>query len=199
MTTTDSLAAATPDLDVQALFPEACRRRRRRWSIGLAVLIVAGMAIALLLDSDAGVPSSHARAPVGLPKWTPPPGPARPAPALYVSGDGSGGVGVYSTATGSLIRVLSPQGAGGPDQQVVLSSDRRSVFFTQPTGACSGNILSGPVSGVSLPPVVISESDTLASAASPSPTSDELAWVGVTCNSSGSGALWVGGQQGRPF
>jgi Tol biopolymer transport system component len=68
----------------------------------------------------------------------------------------------------------------------VLSGDRRSVFFTQPNGACRGDILSGPVSGLSVPGVVISDPDTLALAPSPSPTSSELAWVGVACASSGS-------------
>jgi WD40 repeat protein len=185
-TTTDSLVTATPELDAQALFPEARERRRRRWSVGIAVLIVVGSALVLSEGFDDRGPSPHARAGLGLPQWTPPKGSARPVPAVYVSGNGTGGVGVYSTATGSLIRVLSPQGGGGPDQQVVLSGDRRSVFFTQPSGACTGDILSGPISGLSVPGVVISDPDTLALAPSPSPTSSELAWVGVICASSDS-------------
>ena len=93
---------------------------------------------------------------------------------------------MYSTVNGSLIRSISPQGPGGPDQQIVLSDDRQSVFFVQPTGPCSGNILSGPLSGSSAPAAVISEPGTLALSPAPNPTSKELAWVGVTCGSTGS-------------
>jgi hypothetical protein len=68
----------------------------------------------------------------------------------------------------------------------VLSGDRQSVFFVQPSGACSGTILRAPVSGVSLPATVISVPQTLALEPAVSPTGSDLAWVGVTCGPSGS-------------
>ena len=92
---------------------------------------------------------------------------------------------MYSTATGTLARTISPQGVGGPDEQAVLSGDRTSVYFDQPNGTCSGDILGGPVSGASAPTVAISVPQTLALEPSPSPTSSDLAWVGVTCSSTG--------------
>jgi hypothetical protein len=93
---------------------------------------------------------------------------------------------VYSSTTGSLLRTLSPQGPGGPDQQAVLSSDRQSVYFVQPSGACSGTILRAPVSGASLPTTVISVPQTLALEPAASPTGHDLAWIGVSCGPSGS-------------
>jgi Tol biopolymer transport system component len=101
---------------------------------------------------------------------------------------------VYSTDSGHLIRTLSPQRPGGPDQQIVLTRDGGSVYFVQPSGACSGQILSAPISGTTAPTVVISDPGRLALAPSPSPSSDYLAWVGVTCGSTGattSSSLYV--------
>ncbi len=106
-------------------------------------------------------------------------------PKVYVAGDGKGGVGVYSTATGSLIRTLSPQSPSGPDGQVVLSANRKSVFFAQPSGTCGGNILRVPTSGARTPTTVVSVPKILAASPSPSPTSNELAWVGVGCEPNG--------------
>ncbi len=155
-------------------------------SSGWCFLVVVSLAVALLVSLESGAPRHSAPPHDGLPRWTPPQENPQAAPALFVAGDGKGGIGVYSTANGALIRTISPQGPGGPDQQVVLSRNRQSVFFTQPTGPCSGNILNGPVSGSSAPAVVISDPQTLALSPSPGPTSRELAWVGVTCGPTGS-------------
>ena len=127
-------------------------------------------------------PSGH----VGPARWTPPRGTREAAPKVFVAGDGKGGVGVYSTNSGHLIRTLSPQSPGGPDQQVVLTSDGSTAYFAQPSGTCSGQILSAPISGTTAPTVVISDPGRLALAPSPSPSSDDLAWVGVTCGATGS-------------
>jgi hypothetical protein len=177
----DSSAAAT-----QALFEEARRLRRRRWIFGLVLFVVVSLVVALLVSLDLGAPWRSAPSRGGLPSWTLPQGKPKAAPALFVAGDGSGGIGAYSTANGALIRTISPQGPGGPDQQAEVSRNRQSVFFTQPTGPCSGNIVKAPVSGSSAPAAVISDSQTLALSPSPSPTSTELAWVGVTCGPTGS-------------
>ena len=93
---------------------------------------------------------------------------------------------MYSTNSGHLIRTLSPHNPGGPDQQIVLTSNRASLYFVQPSGTCSGQILSVPIAGTAAPTVVISEPGLLALDPSPSPSSDDLAWVGVTCGSTGS-------------
>jgi hypothetical protein len=185
MTTTDSPKTVPPDSEVQGLFPEARQRRHRRWVIGIALLAVAAAALALLVTSSSNAKHLSARH-VGLSRWAPRPGTPKAAPAVFVAGDGKGGVGVYSTTSGHLIRTLSPQSPGGPDQQIVLTKDRRSVYFAQPSGPCSGQILSAPISGTSAPTVVISDPGNLALAASPSPASDDLVWVGVTCGSTGS-------------
>jgi hypothetical protein len=186
MTITDSPVTEVSELEAQLLFEEARRRRHRRWLIGTVLVVALALAAALLLSFDSGTPRSRPQPRMGSPRWTPPQGSPHDAPALFVAGDGNGGVGVYSTVTGSLIRSISPQGPGGPDQQIVLSDNRQSVYFVQPTGPCSGNILSGPVSGSSSPAVVVSRPNTLALSPSASPTSKELAWVGVTCGSTGS-------------
>jgi hypothetical protein len=52
-----------------------------------------------------------------------------PIPTFFVAGDNAGGIGVYSTATGRLVRTVARQTSGGPDQQAVLSADDRTVFF----------------------------------------------------------------------
>jgi hypothetical protein len=186
MTVTDSPATDISDLEAHSLFEEARRRRRRRWFIGLILSVVVSLAVALFVSLHSGAPRPIAPPRGGLPRWTPPQGKPQAAPALYVAGDGNGGIGAYSTANGALIRTISPQGPGGADQQVKLSRSRQFVFFTQPTGPCSGNILNGPVSGSSAPAVVVSDPRTLALSPSPSPTSMDLAWVGVTCGSTGS-------------
>jgi hypothetical protein len=185
LTITHSPAREVSDLEAQALFKEARRRRHRRWFFGVVLVLVVSLAVALIVSMDSGAPRQISPGHVGLPRWTPPRGKARAAPALFVAGDGNGGVGVYSTTNGALIRTISPQGPGGPDQQVALSRNRQTVYFTQPNGLCSGNILSGPVSGSSAPGVVISDTQTLALSPSPSPTSGDLAWVGVTCGPTG--------------
>ena len=178
---TDSGAAAA-----QALFEEARRRRRRRWFIALVLLVVVSLAIAFFVSLHSAAPRHSAPPRDGLPRWTPPQGKPEATPAFFVAGDGKGGIGAYSTANGALIRTISPQGPGGPDQQVEVSRDRQSVFFTQPTGPCSGNILKAPLSGSNAPAAVISNPQTLALSPSPSPTSMDLAWVGVTCGPTGS-------------
>ena len=185
MTTTDSPAVETSELEAQLLFEEARRRRHRRWLIGTVLIFALALGTALVVSLASRTPKSGPQPHVGLPRWTPPQGKRHPAPALFVAGDGNGGVGVYSTVNGSLIRSVSPQGPGGPDQQIVLSEDRESVFFVQPTGPCSGNILSGPISGSSAPAAVISVPGTLALSPAPDATSKELAWIGVTCGSTG--------------
>lgn len=169
----------------QDLFPEARRRRRRRWGIGIGLLAVA-VTVLVLLGSASSTPSHRSVRHVGLARWVPVSGSTKNAPSVFAAGDGSGGVGVYSTATGELIRTLSPQGPGGADQQIVLSADRDSVYFAQPAGPCSGSILSAPVSGTSASVVVVSHPGMLALGPSPNPASSELAWVGVTCSPSGS-------------
>ncbi len=188
MTITDSSATEISDLEAQSLFEEARRRRHQRWFIAIVLIVVVSLAVALLVSLDSGAPRHSAPPHVGLPRWTPPTGKPQAAPALFVAGDGKGGTGAYSTANGVLLRTISPQGPGGPNQQVVLSRNRQSVFFTQPTGQCSGNILNGPVSGSGAPAVVISDPQTVAQSPSPSPTSSDLAWVGVTCGPTGSRA-----------
>ena len=178
--------ASTTDEEIQVLFKEARRRRRRRWAVVAAILCVIAVVLAMLVGTDDTRTSRHpARPHVGLPRWIPPLGSARTEPLVYVAGDGNGGIGVYSTATGTLASTISPQGVGGPDEQAVLSGDRKSLFFAQPKGACSGDILGGPVSGARAPTVAISVPETLALETSPSPTSNDLAWVGVTCGSLG--------------
>ena len=186
MTITESPAMEISELDAQLLFEEARRRRHRRWFIGTMLILVLALFAALIVSFASRTPKSSSQPHVGLPRWTPKQGNRHPAPAVFVSGDGKGGVGVYSTVDGSLIRSISPQGPGGPDQQIMLSHDRQSAYFVQPTGPCSGNILSGPLSGSSAPAAVISEPGTLALSPAPNPTSKELAWVGVTCRSTGS-------------
>jgi hypothetical protein len=175
---------APSQFEIQVLFPEARQRRHRRWASGIAALSVVAAVVALLVSS-----SSHTTRPssrhVGLARWALPRGTRKAAPATFVAGDGRGGVGVYSTDSGRLIRTLSPQRPGGPDQQIVLTRDGGSVYFVQPSGACSGQILSAPISGTTGPIVVISDPGRLAIAPSPRPSSDYLAWVGVTCGSTG--------------
>jgi dipeptidyl aminopeptidase/acylaminoacyl peptidase len=183
-TTTEPPKSAPSEFETQVLFPEARRRRHRRWSIGIALLAAVVVAVALLVSSSSKSSPPSARH-GGLTRWTPS-GRRSAAPATFVAGDGRGGVGLYSTNNGHLIRTLSPQGAGGPDQQIVLTRDRASVYFVQPSGSCSGKILTAPISGAAAPTVVISDPGNLPLAPSPSPSSGNLAWVGVTCDVTGS-------------
>ncbi len=183
-TTTQPPKTAPSEFATQVLFPEARQRRHRRWAVGIALLAVVATVVALLVSSSPK--TTHLSGHVGLARWTPPRGTRQAAPKAFVAGDGRGGVGVYSTNSGQLIRTLSPQSPGGPDQQVVLTSDGSTVYFAQPSGACSGQILSAPISGTTAPTVVISDPGRLALAPSPSPSSDDLAWVGVTCGATGS-------------
>lgn len=185
MTVTDKAPSQTAHDDPQALFPEARRRRRRRWVMGIGLLGVAATALVFLVSFPT-TPSHRNPRHIGLPRWAPASGTAKAAPTVFVAGDGKGGAGVFSTATGELIRTLSPQGPGGADQQIVLSGDRHFVYFAQPAGTCSGSILSAPVSGTTAPIVVVSHPGVLALAPSPNPAASELAWVGVTCAPSGS-------------
>jgi hypothetical protein len=84
---------------------------------------------------------------------------------------------------------------GGPDQQAVVTGDGKSVYFAHPTGACSGVIRTGPISGVSAPVTAISMPNTLAIEPSPSPTTGDLAWVGVSCGHNGTtSTLYVSDQ-----
>jgi dipeptidyl aminopeptidase/acylaminoacyl peptidase len=183
-TTTEPPKSAAAEFETQVLFPEARRRRHRRWSIGIVLLAVVVVAVALLVSSSSKSSQPSARH-GGLARWTSS-GRRIAAPTTFVAGDGRGGVGLYSTHSGHLIRTLSPQGAGGPDQQIVLTRGRGSVYFVQPSGACSGQILTAPISGAGAPTVVISDPGTLPLAPSPSPSSGDLAWVGVTCDVTGS-------------
>ncbi len=90
---------------------------------------------------------------------------------------------MYSTNSGHLIRTLSPQSPGGPDQQVELPAmaHRTSRNFREHAADKSSVPL-----GDHGPTVVISDPGRLALAPSPSPSSDGLASVGVTCGATGS-------------
>jgi hypothetical protein len=68
----------------------------------------------------------------------------------------------------------------------MLSADRRWIFFSQATGTCTANILRVPISGTGSPDVVVSVPQTLAISPTSSPTSNELAWLGVACGAAGS-------------
>lgn len=184
MTLTNSAPVEVSDTRTEALFKEARRRRRRRWLLGLTVVVAASLVSGVLLLAESTAPR-HTNPPSASARRPPVAGGARRLPGVYVAGDGRGGVGVYSTATGSLIRTLSTQGPGGPDGQVVLSADRQSVFFAQPSGTCGGDILRVPTSGSAAPTTVVSTVGTAAASPSPSPTSDELAWVGTACHPDG--------------
>jgi hypothetical protein len=183
---TEILGATEFDSRIEVLFREARRRRRRRWSLGvmLALVLVTGIVTTLQFSRRAAPPrSTEPRG--GLPRWIAPLSPHHPPPVRFVSGDGAGGVGVYATATGRLVSHLSLQTGGGPDQQAVLASNGRTVYFAQPTGTCGGVIDTVPISGGTRAMTVIDEPGTLALEPEASPTSAELAWVGVTCEPGG--------------
>ena len=166
------------------MFKEARRQRRRRWALGATLIVVASLVLGVLLFTWSATPRSETHPHANFSRLPATDG-AHRLPGNYVAGDGTGGVGVYSTATGSLIRTLSTPSPGGPDGQVVLSADRQSVFFAQPSGTCGGNILRVPTSGAGTPKTVVSVPGTLAVSPSPSPTSSELAWIGVACEPNG--------------
>jgi hypothetical protein len=189
----ESPPCSVSDQEAKALFEEARQRRRRRWTIGVLCVVTIAVVLSILASSNPATPPPHAHQTSGLPRWAPP-GSARATPAVFVAGDGKGGIGVYSTASGSLMRTLSLETPGGPDQQAALSRDRQTVYFVQPAGPCSGDILSAPVSGSGPNAIVILVPQIMALDPSPSPTSSDLAWVGVTCGPTGSvatSALYV--------
>lgn len=186
MTLTEAPPTRARARDAEALFKEARRRRRRRWAIGTAAVLAAASIVTFLLRPSSRAPRAQRPLHGGLERWTPPKGGSHPAPAFYVAGDGQGGVGLYSTSTGVLTRSLSSQTSGGPDSDVMLSADRRWIFFSQATGTCTANILRVPISGTGSPDVVVSVPQTLAISPTSSPTSNELAWLGVACGAAGS-------------
>ncbi len=147
----------------------------------LAVIVAVAVTLSFTLPGSAPGPT---RSRLGLPRWSAPATATQPMPKLFVAGDNRGGIGVYSTATGRLLRTLSPQTNGGPDQQAVIGTEGK-VFFAQPAGACSGTIQSVPLSSTSGPTTVLSLPGILAVDPAPSPTSSDLAWVGVRCGSNG--------------
>ena len=185
MTVTDSSPSQLVHDEPRALFPEARRRRRRRWVIGFGLILLLVAAAFAFLGSGDSAPSHQSARHGILPRWVPLSGTTAAVPAVFVAGDGNGGVGVYSTATGMLIRTLSPQGSGGPDQQIVLSGDRQFAYFAQPSEPCAGSIESAPVSGTSAPVSVVSRPGFIALAPSADPASSALAWVGETCTGKG--------------
>jgi Tol biopolymer transport system component len=89
---------------------------------------------------------------------------------------------VYSTATGKILRQLSAQTSGGPDQQASLSV-RGSVYFVQPQGSCASSIQVVPVTGSHGSTTAVSAPGIMALDPAPSPTSSLLAWVGSVCGS----------------
>ncbi len=182
---TDIPGAIAPDSSIEVLFREARRRRRRRWTIGILVVLVAATVSALVLSRSAPPPRSTEPSQSGLPRWAAPSASHNALPDRFVSGDGDGGVGVYDTATGRLLFHLGVQTSGGPDQQAVLADDGKTVYFAQPDGTCSGTIEAVPVSGATKATPVIDDPGTLALEPEPSPTSSELAWVGVACGRTG--------------
>ena len=172
----------------EALIKEARRRtRRRRAGVAVAIVAIVALIVALAVALTRSTPSP-VRPRLGLPQWVAPTAAKQPLPKLFVTGDNRGGIGVYSTATGDLLRTLSPQTSGGPDQQAVVGSQGR-VYFAQPDGACSSTIEAVPLSGASGSNTVVSMAGMLALDPAPSPTSSELAWVGVTCGSNNPQAM----------
>jgi hypothetical protein len=123
------------------------------------------------------------RSPPGLTQWVAPPSSSRPPPNVFVTGDNHGGIGLYSTHTGRLIRTLSPQHSGGPDQQGVIASNA-TAFFVQPTEQCGASIQSVPLSGSVSSSPVLSVPGYVALDPAPSPATSLLAWVGAICGPS---------------
>jgi hypothetical protein len=186
MAVTESPPAIVSDIAARALFEEARRRRRRRYRWSAAVLVVVVAIVAgFALANRTGPPLRPALPPGELPQWTATHEATHQTPATYVAGDGKGGIGMYSTATGALIRTISPEESGDLDQEAMLSANRESVYFAQQVGSCSGVILRAPTSGANDPSVAISIPGTMALDPSPSPTSNDLAWIDDTCGASG--------------
>jgi len=183
---------APVEWDTEALFKEAKRRRRRRWAVGLVSLLIVIAAAILAVQGSSSPRHPRIKPGLGLPEWNSPSTSSRPAPTEYVAGDGKGGIGVYATATGALVRTIAPQNNGGPDQQAMVTSDGKTVYFARPNGGCPGIIEVGPVSGASSPVSVISIPGIVAVEPSPSPASSDLAWVGANCGSDNtSSSLYV--------
>jgi hypothetical protein len=184
-----TVTASPPDIDsdgtAQALFEEARRRRRNRylWSLAglLVVIAVAGLFVA---SNRTRSPVPHRPHQGDLPQWRIPAG-APKAPSTFVDGDGKGGIGLYAVGTGTLTRTISSEQAGDLDEELALSANRKTVYFAQQEGPCSGRILRVPTSGASGPSIAISAPGTMALDPSPSPSSSNLAWVGDTCEASG--------------
>jgi hypothetical protein len=178
-----------PDVadEIEALFREARQRRRRRWVAGALILLVvlasAAVGIAVARSGSHSPRPAHVRA--GLPEWSAQPGSRIAPPAEFVTGDNKGGIGVYSTASGKLVRELSAQTNGGPDQQPAPSAGGSSVYFVRPQGACAASIQTIPISGSQQSVTAVSVPGTIALDPAPSPDSGVLAWVGSVCGSVG--------------
>jgi hypothetical protein len=184
VTLTAPPAEVSSATSAHALFEEARRRRRRRYRTAIASLVLVSGVIAGVVTTLSSSPSKPlAKHQGSLPRWSPPSGPDRTTPSVFVAADGQGGVGLYETATGRLTRTLSPEEVGGPDEQAVLSENRRLVYFVQPSGACSGVIRSVPTTGATEPTTVVSSPTALATEPSPSPNAADLAWIGASCES----------------
>jgi Tol biopolymer transport system component len=177
-----------PDVaeNVEALFREARQRRRRRWMVGIGSLILAVAVVAaiIVISTSAGHSPSPVHRHTGLPQWRPSAAARSPEPSQFVTGDNQGGIGVYSTATGKILRQLSAQTSGGPDQQPSLSV-RGSVYFVQPQGSCASSIQAVSVTGSQGSTTAVSAPGIMALDPAPSPTSSLLAWVGSACGSGG--------------
>ncbi len=176
-----------PDVagEIEVLFREARQRRRRRWVVGLGLLllVMAVVAATLAISFNGSQSPRPAHRQSGLQEWSPPPGSRNAPPGEFVTGDNKGGIGVYSTASGKLTRELSAQTSGGPDQQPSPSALGRSVYFVQPEGACASSIQMIPVSGSQQSVPAVSVPGTIALDPAPSPNSALLAWVGSVCGS----------------
>ena len=171
--------------EVEALFREARQRRRRRWIAGISLLVIvlvaAGVGLAVAQTRSHSPRLVHGQ--TGLPKWNPQSASESSPPSDYVAGDNEGGIGLYSTATGRLIRQLSAQTPGGPDQQAMPSASGASVYFVQPEGPCAASVQRVPVTASQPSTTAISVSGTIALDPAPSPSSDLVAWVGSLCGS----------------
>jgi hypothetical protein len=172
---------------IEVLFKEARRRRRRRWAAAIcALLLLATATVAVVLGNQGGgTPHASPERPNGISRLTPPAIAGSSAPALFVSGDGSGGIGVYSTSTGDLVRHLALQTSGGPDQDASIANDGTTVYFSKPEGPCNGTIERTSTSGTSQPLTVVSTPGVTALDPTPNPGSNDLAWVGAVCGEGG--------------
>lgn len=179
--------------EVEVLFREARQRRRRRWVAGISILVLvlvaAGIGIAVAQTGGHSPPLVHQH--LGPPEWSTPTASKSAPPSDFVAGDNQGGIGVYATATGRLIRHLSGQTSGGPDQQPVVSASGTSVYFVQPQGPCSASIQTVPVSGSQPSSTAISGSGIIALDPAPSPSPGLVAWVGALCGSESQPTLYL--------